>query len=72
VREVKRRDLESTIGGSWFNWSGIIAVTFGIAFFLKFGFDKQWIGPGARATPSARPGFKKRNRREAGSMRKPT
>ena len=27
VREEKRRDLESLIGGRWFNWIGIIAVT---------------------------------------------
>jgi uncharacterized membrane protein len=51
--EEKRRDLESVIGGSWFNWIGIIAVTFGVAFFLKFAFDKQWIGPGARVSLSA-------------------
>ena len=53
VREEKRRDLESVIGGSWFNWIGIIAVTFGVAFFLKFAFDKQWIGPSARVSLSA-------------------
>ena len=53
VREEKRRDLESLIGGRWFNWIGIIAVTFGVAFFLKFAFDQQWIGPGARVSLSA-------------------
>jgi len=53
VREPKRRDLESAIGGRWFNWIGIIALTFGVAFFLKFAFDKQWIGPGARVSLSA-------------------
>jgi uncharacterized membrane protein len=53
VREPKRRDLESAIGGRWFSWIGIIAVTFGVAFFLKFAFDKQWIGPGARVSLSA-------------------
>lgn len=53
AHEPKRRDLESTIGGSWFNWIGIIAVTFGVAFFLKFAFDKQWIGPSARISLSA-------------------
>src|SRR5258706_13682018 len=52
-REAKRRDLESLIGGSWFNWIGIIAVTFGVAFFLKFAFDKQWIGASARVSLSA-------------------
>jgi len=53
THEVKRRDLEAVIGGSWFNWIGIIAVTFGVAFFLKFAFDKQWIGPSARVSLSA-------------------
>ncbi|MBC8031714.1 MAG: DUF2339 domain-containing protein [Pyrinomonadaceae bacterium] len=53
VREEKHRDLESTIGGSWFNWIGIIAVTFGIAFFLKYAFDKQWIGPTGRVSIAA-------------------
>jgi uncharacterized membrane protein len=52
-REEKRRDLEATIGGSWFNWIGIIAVTFGIAFFLKYAFDKQWIGPLGRVSIAA-------------------
>ena len=42
------RDLESLIGGSWFSWVGIIAVTFGVAFALKYAFDNEWVGPGAR------------------------
>ncbi len=41
------------IGGSWFNWIGIIAVAFGVAFFLKFAFDNQWIGPRARVSLAA-------------------
>ncbi len=53
VSAEKRRDLESLIGGRWFNWIGIIAVTFGVAFFLKFAFDKQWVGPGTRVSLSA-------------------
>ncbi len=53
VREAKHRDLESLIGGSWFNWIGIVAVTLGVGFFLKLAFDKQWIGPGARVSLSA-------------------
>ena len=53
AREDKRSNLESAIGGKWFNWIGIIAVTFGVAFFLKFAFDQQWIGPGARIGLSA-------------------
>ena len=57
AREVKRRDLESLIGGSWFNWIGIIAVTFGVAFFLKLAFDNQWVGPGARVLLGAAAGL---------------
>lgn len=46
---VKRRsDLETRIGGSWFNWIGIIAFTFGVAFFLKYAFDNKWIGETGR------------------------
>jgi uncharacterized membrane protein len=57
AREGKRRDIESLIGGSWFNWIGIIAVTFGVAFFLKYAFDNQWVGPGARVTLGAAGGL---------------
>jgi uncharacterized membrane protein len=41
-------DLESLIGGRWFNWLGIIAVIVGTSFFLKYAFDRQWIGPTGR------------------------
>ncbi|HJZ67910.1 MAG TPA: DUF2339 domain-containing protein [Blastocatellia bacterium] len=41
-------DLESRIGGRWLLWIGIIAISFGVAFFLKFAFDNQWITPGWR------------------------
>ncbi|HEV7744264.1 MAG TPA: DUF2339 domain-containing protein [Pyrinomonadaceae bacterium] len=44
----KRRDIESVIGGSWFNWIGIIAVTLGVGFFLKLAIDNGWIGPSGR------------------------
>ncbi len=50
---AKERDLESLIGGSWFSWVGIIAVTFGVAFALKYAFDSQLIGPGARVVLGA-------------------
>src|SRR5260221_5172938 len=52
VREPKRRDLESAIGGRWVNLIGIIALTVCVAFFLKVAFDKQWVGPGARVSLS--------------------
>lgn len=43
-QRTTQRDLESMIGGSWFNRIGIIAVTLGVGFFLKYAFDNQWIG----------------------------
>jgi uncharacterized membrane protein len=57
ARASGRRDIESLVGGSWFNWIGIIAVTFGVAFFLKLAFDNQWIGPGARVALGAAAGL---------------
>jgi uncharacterized membrane protein len=53
VHEEKSRDLESMVGGSWFNWIGIIAVTLGVGFFLKLAFDKQWVGPAGRVAIGA-------------------
>ena len=44
----KRGDLESRIGGSWFNRIGIIAIFLGVTFFLKYAVDNQWIGPAGR------------------------
>jgi uncharacterized membrane protein len=44
----QRRDLESVVGGSWFAWAGIITITFGIAFALKFAFESELIGPPVR------------------------
>ena len=41
-------DLEARIGGNWFNRIGIIAMCFGVALFLKYAFDNEWIGPGGR------------------------
>jgi uncharacterized membrane protein len=43
-------DLESRIGGSWFNRIGIIAISIGVAFFLKYAFENEWIGPAGRVT----------------------
>ena len=43
-------DLEARIGGNWFNRIGIIAICFGVAFFLKYAFDNEWIGPTGRVS----------------------
>ncbi|HVF51165.1 MAG TPA: DUF2339 domain-containing protein [Pyrinomonadaceae bacterium] len=49
-------DLESHIGGSWFNWIGILAITFGVAFFLKYAFENEWVGPAGRVLLGAAAG----------------
>jgi uncharacterized membrane protein len=38
-------DLETRIGGSWLMRIGMIAISIGIAFFLKLAIDSEWIGP---------------------------
>lgn len=38
-----RESWEQKIGGTWLNRLGIIALLFGLAFFLKFAFDNNWI-----------------------------
>ena len=53
----KRFDIETLVGGSWFNWIGIVAITFGVAFFLKYAFENQWIGPAGRVTLGAAAGM---------------
>ena len=35
--------LEERIGGRWFNWVGILAILFGVAYGLKYSFDRDWI-----------------------------
>jgi uncharacterized membrane protein len=40
--------LESRIGSQWFNRIGIIAVLIGIALFLKYAFENNWVGVGGR------------------------
>jgi uncharacterized membrane protein len=45
ARSKSRGDLEALIGGNWFNRIGIIAIAIGVAFFLKYAFDNDWIGP---------------------------
>lgn len=39
---------ESKIGGTLLNRIGIIAFLIGMAFFIKYAFDNQWIGPSGR------------------------
>src|SRR6266404_7910643 len=41
-------DLEQRIGARWATWVGVVAILFGIGFFLKWSFDNELLGPGAR------------------------
>jgi uncharacterized membrane protein len=41
-------DLESRIGSHWLNRIGIAAVLVGVAFFLDYAFENNWIGPSTR------------------------
>ncbi|HMC23628.1 MAG TPA: DUF2339 domain-containing protein [Thermoanaerobaculia bacterium] len=40
--------VESLIGAHWLNRIGIAALPVGVAFFLKYAFENEWIGPAAR------------------------
>ncbi|HEX5136780.1 MAG TPA: DUF2339 domain-containing protein [Planctomycetota bacterium] len=37
--------LEERIGGSWFNWVGILAILFGVAYAMKYSFERGWVTP---------------------------
>jgi len=41
-------NLESKIGKLWFSWIGIFAILSGVAYFLKYAFDSNLIGPGGQ------------------------
>ncbi|HEX7727973.1 MAG TPA: DUF2339 domain-containing protein [Terracidiphilus sp.] len=45
ITSEQRQSLENRIGSQWFNRIGILAVLIGMAWFLKFAIDNQWIGP---------------------------
>jgi uncharacterized membrane protein len=46
--KVQVRTLETRIGSQLFNRIGIIALLIGMAWFLKYAIDNQWIGPLSR------------------------
>jgi len=43
-----RVSLEERIGGRWFNWVGILAILFGVAYAMKYSFERGWITPRMR------------------------
>lgn len=40
---VPRESWEQKIGGTWLNRLGVVALLIGLAFFLKYAFDNNWI-----------------------------
>ena len=48
VQPFIHKDLESYIGRWWLGIAGIVAILFGVSFFLKYAFDNNLIGPAAR------------------------
>ncbi|MCP4134226.1 MAG: DUF2339 domain-containing protein [bacterium] len=40
--------IEANIGQKWMLIAGIVIITIGVGYFLKFAFDKGWIGPAGR------------------------
>ncbi len=42
------REWEQILGGNWLARIGVLAIIIGAGFFLKFAFDKNWIGPAGR------------------------
>ncbi|MEJ7708510.1 MAG: DUF2339 domain-containing protein [Pyrinomonadaceae bacterium] len=57
VRKSNSLDLENRIGGSWLNRVGIIAITLGVGFFLKYAFENQWVGARGRITAGVASGL---------------
>jgi uncharacterized membrane protein len=53
----KNGEWEQILGGNWLARIGILALIIGAAFFLKFAFDKQWLGPTARVILGVGVGF---------------
>ena len=39
-----QESLESQIGGNWLNKIGMVAIILGMAYFLKYAIDNEWIG----------------------------
>src|SRR5712691_5426248 len=48
IAGLPSQNLENVIGAHWLNRIGIAAVLVGVAYFLKYAFENDWIGPGMR------------------------
>jgi uncharacterized membrane protein len=41
-------DLESRIGGRWLLYAGVLALLFGVSFFLRYAFENEWVTEAGR------------------------
>jgi uncharacterized membrane protein len=48
AREAAALDLEGRIGGRWLQHAGMVVLVLGIAFFLRYAFDHEWLSPVVR------------------------
>lgn len=46
-------DFEAILGGRWMLYAGLFVLLLGVAFFLKYAFDRAWINPMARCAIGA-------------------
>lgn len=45
-----RQDWETRVGQRWMTWAGGLILFLGAAFFVKYAFENQWIGPAGRVS----------------------
>jgi uncharacterized membrane protein len=48
VPNVSNESLEERIGGQWLQHAGLIVLLLGIAFFLRYAFEHEWLSPTVR------------------------
>jgi len=48
IKSSEKKNFESEIGLKWFGRIGVLALIFGISFFLKYAFENNWIGESGR------------------------
>jgi uncharacterized membrane protein len=46
--QAESTNFEALVAGRWMNYVGILALLFGVAFFLKYAFENNWVGPRGR------------------------
>lgn len=50
AKKPEAREFELHVGQKWLLIVGIVTMVFGVGYFLKYSFDRGWIGPAGRVT----------------------